>query len=319
MNTPKPLTESQLLLWTGQQMYPNVPLYNTIFAFEISGEIDVMAFQKAFAELVAQCDAMRTIFQVRDGVPEQKVLGSISDNLDLFDWSNEDAEGKLTTFLEERNVQIFNLRERLFDSALIKYSDEKYIWYFNQHHLITDGLAIVAQYKAMCELYKYALKDTLENAGSLPLFADYIEYESRSKSGGSRAKAYWENLSEKLPPTPKIYGKQANKNAAPTSSQRFSVDLGDERSAQLRALTQEPDIKAWTQHLSLFNIFTTVVFAWLHRVSGQSELAISTPVHNRPTTNFKNTPGVFIELFPLTTHIENDDTFGALFQRLKLC
>jgi len=31
MNTPRPLTESQLLLWTGQQMYPDVPLYNMIF------------------------------------------------------------------------------------------------------------------------------------------------------------------------------------------------------------------------------------------------------------------------------------------------
>jgi len=318
MNTPKPLTESQLLLWTGQQIHPDVPLYNMIFTFEISGEIDVMAFQKAFAELVVRCDAMRTVFRVENSVPQQIVLDLISDKLAFLDWSNENADARLSPFLEERNKQIFDLSERLFDSALIKFSDKKYIWYLNQHHLITDGFAIVAQYRAMSDLYGHVLNDTLKNATPLPLFSDYLDYESRSKSGSSRAKEYWKNLSENLPPTPKIYGKQTNKNTTPTGSQRISVDLGKERSTRLRALTQEPDIKAWTQHLSLFNIFTTIVFAWLHRVSGQSKLAISTPVHNRPTADFKNTPGVFIELFPLSTNIENNDTFGALFQRLKL-
>jgi len=319
MNILKSLTESQLLLWTGQQMHPNAPLYNMIFTFEISGKINVEAFQEAFAVLCVQCDAMRTIFTEENGVPQQQVLPSIKDELTYLDWSNDaNKVAKLKQWLATHNTQIFDLSKRLFDSALLKISDEKYIWYLNQHHLITDGLAIAVQYRAMSELYRHVLDNTLENATPLPLYSSYIDYESQAKSASQRATNYWKSLSENLPPTPPIYGKKPSTNATPTGSQRISIDLGKERSAQLRILAQEPDIKGWTQHLSLFNILTTVLFAWLHRVSGQSQLAISTPVHNRPTSDFKNTPGAFIELFPLATNIENDDTFGALFQRLRL-
>ena len=34
-----PLTQSQELIWMGQKMNPNVPLYNVPYAFEINGKI----------------------------------------------------------------------------------------------------------------------------------------------------------------------------------------------------------------------------------------------------------------------------------------
>ena len=79
----------------------------------------------------------------------------------------------------------------------------------------------------------------------------------------------------------------------------------------------EPDLRQWTQHLSLFNIFATVLFAFLYRISGQQKLAIGTPAHNRTTPDYKSTPGLFIEIFPLISEIQSGDTFGSLFQRVK--
>ncbi len=313
------LTQSQLLLWTGQQMHPNTPLYNMIFAFDIAGAIDEMTFQQAFQELIRQSDALRTVFQVIEGAPQQTVLPEMSYQMDMLDWSNQEInEGRLEGWLAERNQRIFDLSVCLFDSALIKLSKEHYIWYSSQHHLISDAWSASVLYKTMSELYALALQDKLAEATPIPLFQQYIFHENKAYSNGRSTKEYWQEQSAGLPPSPRLYGMSDTvQGIATTQSERIVFHLGAERSAQLRQVANEPDIKAWTQHLSLFNIFATVLFSWLNRISGQQELAISTPAHNRPTPDFKNTPGVFIELFPLRETIQEDDTFGSLFQRVR--
>ena len=126
---------------------------------------------------------------------------------------------------------------------------------------------------------------------------------------------YWEAKRAELPKTPALYGFQ--KNTSTTRSERITLSLGRERSEKLRALTREPDLRCWTTDLSLFNIFATALFVYLYRVSGQSALAIGCPAHNRPTASFKETPGLFIEIFPLLAKIEQHDTFIDLLQRVR--
>ncbi len=313
------LTQSQLLLWTGQQIQPNAPLYNMIFAFDLAGKIQVQAFKIAFQKLIEQSDAMRTVFRMLDGVPQQEILSELQHDMGIFDWSQEDnLDTKFQDWATERNQRNFDLSTCLFDSVLIKISDERYIWYSSQHHLISDAWSASVLYRTMSDLYRHALNGTLADAPPLPAFQDYLSHEKQARSNNQEALQYWQEKAAALPPPPTLYGiSKSIDSIASTQSKRILCDLGEARSAKLRALTQEADIRAWTQHLSLFNIFATVLFAWLHRVSGQQELAISTPAHNRPTPDFKNTPGVFIELFPLLESIQKDDTFGSLFQRVR--
>ena len=42
------LTQSQSLMWIGQKLNPKSPLYNVAYSFDISGEINIENFQKAF-------------------------------------------------------------------------------------------------------------------------------------------------------------------------------------------------------------------------------------------------------------------------------
>ncbi len=316
MSISKSLTNSQLLLWTGQQLYPNTPLYNMIFTFELSGKIEVEIFREAFRLLVQHSDAMRTVFEVVNGVPQQKVLSELVYEMEVMDWvEGEDFE----VWLADRNGRMFDLSRCLFDSVLIRFSEEKYVWYSSQHHLISDAWSASVLYRNMAEIYGHLLNKTKHKISEITLFNSYLNYEKENHKKANSAIQFWQQKSQSLPQTPRLYGISKPKdNIPPTQSQRIICDLGLERSTRLRALTREADIRAWTEHLSLFNIFTTVLFAWLHRISGQSELAISTPAHNRPTAAFKNMPGVCIELFPLIHSIEKNDTFKRLFQRISV-
>ncbi|MEM9921369.1 MAG: amino acid adenylation domain-containing protein [Bacteroidota bacterium] len=313
------LTNSQLLLWTGQELSPESPLYNMALSFDIAGAIDVTHFRKAFQLLISRCDAMRTVFRVVEGTPKQQVLADMEYALELIDLSEaEGQEQQLRDWFDDRTQLKFNLSECLFDAVLIKLSDQRFIWYFNQHHLITDAWAVSVQYKAVAKYYQHSVEGTLDEAPSLPVFQDYIDYEKVVRADPEREseRTHWQNKIESFPKPPLLYG--FGNQTSTTLSERIPLDLGVERSARLRAIAKESDVRSWTQHLSQFNIFATTLLAYLYRVSGQHQLAFGTPAHNRPTAAFKETPGVFIEFFPITGEVQETDSFSDLLKRVRV-
>ena len=68
------LTKNQFLVWAGQKAYPDVPLYNVAAAYLFSGAVDVGHFRRAFQALLEGCDALRTVVEEIDGLPQQRVL-----------------------------------------------------------------------------------------------------------------------------------------------------------------------------------------------------------------------------------------------------
>lgn len=317
-SSPTNLTQSQMLLWTGQQLDRNAPLYNMVLAFELNGPIQVSSFKVAFQCLLQQSDAMRTVFLVSNGIPQQKVRPALNYELEILDWSAQaGAQEKYRRWALDRSRQMLNLSERCFDSVLIKLAEEKFVWYFNQHHLITDAWAVAVLYQKMAELYGHALEGTLPEATALPLFQTYIQHEQHGRDDPQMAtvRAYWQEKLQASPGHLRFYGR--NYTEPTTRSTRVSLNLGLARSNGLRRLAQEKEFRAWTQHLSLFNLLATALFAYLYRVCGQNKLSIGAPAHNRPTPAFKATPGVFIEIFPLLAEVKEEDSFMTLLQRIK--
>jgi hypothetical protein len=172
------LTQSQLWIWTGQQLSPHVPLYNVVFTFKLSGEIDVSRFQTAFQILIDQSDSMRTVFESVDNIPQTKLLNSVSYKVEFLDFSKEkDPNEHFQIWLDERMKKNFDLSKPLFDSVLIKIPGNKFIWYFNQHHLICDASGVSIQYKAFTKIYRRLSEGTTTTDTEIPQFQNYVEYE----------------------------------------------------------------------------------------------------------------------------------------------
>lgn len=311
------LTKSQLLIWLGQKLNPEIPLYNMVLTFTIAGKIRPIAFQEAFQTLVNQSDALRTIIAEVDGVPQQRVLQHFPYKMEFLDFSQGlHPETKFQKWLDARCVFQFNLEERLFDAVLIKIATNQFIWYLNQHHLITDGWSVSLVYRRMAELYELALKNQLTEAPILPAFQDYANYERtyRQSSQYDQAKAYWQQKVAKPLEPVRFYGNVHPENSLRTES--VLCDLGPERTEKLKAIAMEKGVQSLTLDLSLFSIFATLLFTYLYRISGGQHLAIGAPSHNRPSAVFKETIGLFIEIFPLHIEIVEGETFLTLIRKV---
>jgi len=312
------LTQSQLLMWAGQTLSPSAPLYNMVLAFKITGSLDVAKFQLAFQALVNGSDSMRIIFQDEAGIPKQTLLSQLEYQLPFMDWSNHDSPiVEYKSWAVKRSQIQLDLSRCGFDSALIKIDTEQYIWYFNQHHLITDAWSVTVLYSKMVELYQAAVTEELTLIPAIPNFSAYLKEEKQRRESEKHlpVRKFWEEKVRSLPSPPRLYGYRGEESTS--RSQRVFLDLGQERSHQLRQLAQEADVRSWTPHLSLFNIFATSLFAFLYKVGGQEQVAFGTPAHNRPTPLWKETAGVFIEIFPMAAELSSGDSLGSLLQRVK--
>ena len=312
------LTNSQFLFWLGQKLNPEVPLYNMIIAFKIYGEIRPDIFQKAFQALLDRCDALRTVIEEVDGIPQYRVLESFPYELEIIDFSGQhDPQAGYDAWIKQRRTLQFNLATRLFDPVLIKFAKNVFIWYINQHHLITDGWSEAVLYRQMNLFYKLALEEQLAGMDDLPAFQDYVIFEKdlRSTSNYQKAVAYWQGkVAEPVEPI-HFYGTPAMVESM--RAERLFCDLGRERTEKLKNIALEREFRSLTLDLSLFNVFATVLFAYLHRISETRSLTIGTPTHNRLSKVFKETIGLFIELFPLQIEFSDNETFLSLVKKIK--
>lgn len=301
------LSNSQRLIWTGQQLNQQSPLYNMAFLYELRAGLDLEKFKESFRALVREVDVLRTTFVMIGDEPSQEAQDELSFDLELLEFSGTQED--LLSWCAHRAERIFDLGIQAFDSVLLRKFNGEIAWFFNQHHLITDGWSCTVLYNRLGQIYTDSVGE------ELPTYSDYLKFEREVASRNLTAQNYWKEKSTRLTEPPTLYGERNNELV--TASMRSYVPLGSERSARLRAVIEKPELKGWTADMTLFNVFSTVLFSFLHRVSGQNKLIFGSPSHNRLTPVFKKTPGLFIELFPMEIDMETGDSFLSVFQKTQ--
>ncbi len=308
------LSRGQFLLWTGQKLDPDAPLYNMALSQVCEGSIDVEALRAAFDALVAGSDALRTVIFESVGVPYREVLSQVPASLEEIELADAQA---YTKWVATRSARQFDLAKCLYDAVLVRLGDGTARFFLNQHHLVTDGWSCGILFGRLEELYRRVLENTLSETEPLPQFEDYVDWE-RSQVMSPRhekAVAYWrEKLEEPFAPCV-FYGHRPSRRGSRTV--RSSYALGEERERRLAELASSDGIRGLTSDLARFQLYATALFALLYRVAGNRSPAFLAPAHNRPTAAFKETIGLFIEIFPMHARIEEGETFRSLFVKTR--
>lgn len=311
------LTRGQLQIWTGQQLDPAAPLYNMALCFSIQASIEYAAFAQAIQTLINRRDVLRTVINQKDGVPQQVVLPSLDYSLELKDFSAvAEPSQAAQDWTSQRSKLPFDLSRCNFDTALLKLAEDHFIWYFNQHHIVVDIWSFSLIYQDVQDTYRSIIANEPQSAVEPPQFQTYADFERHTRARDSRTTSFWKRLDSLELSTPNLYGTSLDRSS--TATKRFSLDLGRARSDRLRAIARRKEARSLTEDLSLFNIFSTLLFTYIHRVSGQTKLAIGAPAHNRTSREFKQTAGLFMEVYPLQVDVDSGDSFLNLLQRVHL-
>ena len=165
--TGSALTASEQLIWAGQRLDPGAPLYNMALSIEIATALDVTAFRRAFRQLVDATDALRTSFIDVDGQQRRVVRRRVPAAVEVLCLAEDDvSEAAVLAMLEERTRRPFALDGLLFDCVLIERRPDRFLWYLNQHHLITDAWSVGVLHRRMSTLYEAALERANESTSN---------------------------------------------------------------------------------------------------------------------------------------------------------
>ncbi len=299
------LSPRQTLIWTGQQLAPDVPTEHMVTCIEMQGGLDTGRFQAAFARTLTVSDSLRTTFTTHeDGTPLQQASQSFPFELPLVHL----CEQEVPQWVAEQVRAPFDLSKCCFRSALIQVAENHYIWFLCQHHLISDGWSTGIIYERVKSAYQ---SDTtpLEKASYADHIEDHHQYEA--SKAFTRASEYWQQkLAAPLEPL-RLYGRPLKRSV---HTHRVSLDLGESRSLALKALAKE--VMALNLNAAMLIIFASVIYAHLHLTSGNKRIGLGMPVHNR-SPKFKGTSGLFMEVCPLVVELDDNETFDSLLRKVK--
>ncbi len=313
------LTRMQMLYWTGYQMRPDVPLYAAPLLFDIPRALDVELFCAAVQSAMDQSEALRTIIQVVDGVPQQVVQPQAIAPIKIKDFSAEENPHEAAQkWLYQVAATPFDPFTALVQFALAKVGPEAYLWLQNQHHLIADAVSAFYVYRVIARIYKSFIYPDGAHA-LLPIipFQKYCDVERayRDSPQFERAERHWQQKLDKTVQPLRFFSQSASKKSSHATRVEFNLD--EERTAKLKAMAEQAEFRDLTVELTMFNLLAALFFALVHHLTGNERLTFLAPMHNRPTQAFRQTIGLLMELCPFVVDIEQEETLASLVQKLK--
>ncbi|QMU65757.1 MAG: amino acid adenylation domain-containing protein [Flavobacteriaceae bacterium] len=319
LNKKSNLSDNQLLIWITQQSHPCIPLYNSPFLFTFKTKINVNYFKKSFQELLNQHDALRTRIINKDDTPFQEIADKFDHDLEFIDWEHDiEKDTNINSYLQQRAEKVIDIRKSCFDSSLIKIHSDKYIWFFNQHHITTDMWSFSILFKKIMAYYQAFLTGKPESNILTPQYKEYLKYQGKlvSTPRWKQAQKYWLEKEKELKKSHGLH--QLRNNETPTSSVRITNSLGEDRSKRLLEISALNEFRSFTKNLTDLSILATIVISYIHRTTDEEKITIALPIHNRISKEQKNTLGLFMDLLPLSLTVDKEDSFLQLFEKVKI-
>ncbi|HEU4412266.1 MAG TPA: amino acid adenylation domain-containing protein, partial [Polyangiaceae bacterium] len=313
---PAPLSSAQERLWLLQRLSPESPAYNVPLALWLEGVLDRDALGRALDALAGRHEVLRSIISLGAGGPVQEVDPSFSLRprfVDLRELAPA-ARAEAARALAEAEVR----RPFSFDEGpparalLVATGEREHLLVINLHHAVTDGWSGGILARELLVLYEGFAHGGPAELPPLPLqYADYAAWQ-RERLAGPAARAeldYWRRTLAGVPPL-ELPLDRARGASASRQAGHEAIALDHALSARLRAFAREAGATP-------FMVLATALKALLHRYSGQTDLALGTPVAGRSRPELEPLVGCFINSLVVRTDLSGDPSFADALGRVR--
>lgn len=310
------LSFAQQRLWFLDRLAPGNPFYNMRDSLYLNGPLDVAALQRALDDIVRRHEILRTRFDAIDGYAVQIIAPSLILSVPLIDLQTvAEAERPMEArrLAMEEAVRPFDLaRDPLLRVVLLRLDSERHILLTTTHHIISDNWSKGVFTKELTVLYSAFLTGEPSPLAELPIqYADFAHWQRRWLQGTvlDAQLSYWKQqlkgvsvlqlpLDHARPAVPSFSG--ANQ----------SVELPKALTENLKRLSQ-------TQGATLFMILLAAFKVLLFRITGQSDIAVGSPIANRNRTELEGLIGFFVNSLVLRSDVSGEATFLELLAQVR--
>nr|UXE46115.1 linear gramicidin synthase subunit B [uncultured bacterium] len=315
-DTPLPASFAQQRLWFLDELESGRSAYHIPSAVRLVGRLDVSALEWALNEVVRRHEALRTTLVSDGGVPRQVIADRLKLPIAVEDMSGlpaDEREARALCRIREEAERPFDLaRGPLIRAGLLRLDEQEHVIAVTMHHTISDGWSIGILFREVSALYEAFQQGEPSPFPELPIqYADYTVWQ-RNWLQGPALEAQLDYWRDRLANIPDL--------ELPTDRPRPSVAVqrGDERSAILpktmldavRALGRGEGATLYMTLLAAFQVL-------LHRYSGQSDIAVGSPVAGRSRPELEGLIGCFVNTLVMRGDLSGDPGFRELLRRIR--
>jgi amino acid adenylation domain-containing protein len=311
-----PASLAQQRFWVLDKLEPHNPALNVAVRWRIEGDLSAELIEKAFAQIIARHEPLRTSFVEIDGEPFQVVRPEVSlrvPSIDLTARSEAEAFAQCDRLARIEATTPFSLAAApLIRVTHLRVRPDIAIVLVTAHHAVCDGWSIGLLAREMGEFCAAVQAGSRPEPPDLPIaYGDYAAWQREMVADGGLAPeiAYWSRALDELEffelPTDFPH-KSVHETAGAIRSQLLDRDLTDRLAAVAR-----------NNGCTLFMLAYAALVTLLHRYTGATDIAVGTQVAGRDQVETENLVGLFINTLVLRADLSGDPNFLEMLDRAR--
>ncbi|HSF38309.1 MAG TPA: amino acid adenylation domain-containing protein, partial [Thermoanaerobaculia bacterium] len=313
---PLPLSFSQESLWFLDRLGAGSAAYNIPAAVRLRGALDAAALQETFEEVARRHESLRARFGERDGMPFQTIAPEATlelPRIDLEGLPEDRREDEALRWAAETARLPFDLaRGPLLRTLLFRLSAGEHVLALTLHHIVADGWSIGVLIREVAALYAAFTAGKPSPLPELPLqYADYAIWQRNGLQGETleREIAFWRERLAGTPPLDLVTDRP-RPSAQSFRGARRELALTLEETRDLHALSRRFGATPFMALLALFQIL-------LLRFTGQTDLAVGSPLANRDRDEIQDLIGFFVNTLVLRTDLSGRPSVAEALLRVR--
>jgi amino acid adenylation domain-containing protein/non-ribosomal peptide synthase protein (TIGR01720 family) len=312
-----PLTPAQRRIYFLEQSVAEVGLYNVPAVYRLRGRLDLAALRRALERTAERHEALRAAILAEGDRLVQTIAEAAPPRLAVADLSRLPAAARLAHdegLLEPLALRGFDRsRAPLWRADLLRLAAEDHLLLLTAHHLVADGWSMDLLRRDVAMLYEASLGKASAPPPVEVQYGDFSVWLETALADGELARRQLEYWREELRGAPE--GLDLPVDRPPRSGQDHegksrTLRLPRATVDRLRAFGQRHEATLFMSLLSLFALL-------LHRVSGQDDLVVGTPISHRHFPGVDATCGLFLNTLPLRSRLAGGAGFGALLRATR--
>ena len=311
------ISNAQRRLWLVSQLEEASIACNIPSTIVLDNIYDVSCFQKAIHAVIERHEILRTVFKVNSsGEIRQFVLTPKELN---FSIDNKDCRGKNAEFVAEEYIKNdsykpFDLEQGpLLRVCLLQLSQDQYIFYYNLHHIISDGWSADVLSRDIMQYYKAYVSGVSPDISPLRIqYKDYTvwQLDQLNSDVQKKHKDYWiKRLSGELPiidlpsykPRPKI---------KTYKGKCLGGYLSKDVTHRLEEFIKKNESNLFMFMLSAINIL-------VHKYTSAEDIIIGSPFAGRTHPDLEDQIGFYVNILAFRNSIDPTDSFIEYYQKIK--
>ncbi|MDT8912921.1 non-ribosomal peptide synthetase [Amycolatopsis sp. PS_44_ISF1] len=305
-----PVSFAQRRMWLLDQLTPGGTDYLMTTALRLRGELDRAALATALDGVVARHEVLRTRYVVAEGEPTQVIDAPAPVELaevDLTGLEPAAREARLAalTTVERRPVDLAT--GPVFRPVLVRLTGTEHVLVLTVHHIASDGWSEEVLLRELSA--GYAGTPVAEP----PLqYADVAAWQRRHCGADSLPGqlTYWQSRLAGLAPL-ELPTDRPRPPARDTAGDRVVFTVPAPIAAVLGRLGRVHGATPFMVLLAAFQVL-------LSRYSGQTDIAVGTPVAGRDQPGVQDLVGLFLNTLVLRTDLSGEPSFVTVLDRVRV-